>query len=266
MIDSRFLLKGNTLDFLFILKKTISGFLMPLNALILLMLISVWLPSQWHAWQRPLLTSLCLLLALMCFSPFVRLTLIALESQYPAYQAQPRSDCVIHVLGHGHQEQEGMNALMQLSRTARARLLEGLQQVKAHQALGVSCALVVSGSKSAHNQQAHAQIMKKAARALGYTGKITTLDDARDTIEEAQAAKQAGQTALILVTSATHMPRAVMIFEREGLKVTPAPTDFVAATLQKKWFGVNNLSAFTEAWHEYLGILWYQLRAVLWFS
>ncbi len=49
---------------------------------------------------------------------------------------------------------------------------------------------------------------------------------ARNTEEEAQMIAAAGFRRIRLVTSAWHMPRARMLFERAGIDVLPAPTDY----------------------------------------
>ncbi len=50
--------------------------------------------------------------------------------------------------------------------------------------------------------------------------------EARNTEEEARMIAAAGLKRVHLVTSAWHMPRARMLFERAGLEVIPAPTDY----------------------------------------
>lgn len=50
--------------------------------------------------------------------------------------------------------------------------------------------------------------------------------EARNTEEEARMIAASGARRVRLVTSAWHMPRAKTLFERAGLEVIPAPTDY----------------------------------------
>jgi uncharacterized SAM-binding protein YcdF (DUF218 family) len=86
-----------------------------------------------------------------------------------------------------------------------------------------------------------------------------------------------GVDRIILVTSAQHMPRSVGLFEKQGLEVIPAPTDFsvTQASWERLWEpdlvtqvfnffpSVSNLSATTAAMKEYLGIMVYKLRGLI---
>ena len=91
-------------------------------------------------------------------------------------------------------------------------------------------------------------------------------DKARNTAENAiySAAilKENGIDTIFLVTHAWHMPRSVMMFEREGIKVTPAPTIFVSDRVNFLNY-IPSSSALLKtriALHEYIGILWYKIR------
>ncbi len=50
--------------------------------------------------------------------------------------------------------------------------------------------------------------------------------EARNTEEESKLIAASGVKRILLVTSAWHMSRARLLFERAGLEVVPAPTDF----------------------------------------
>ena len=56
-----------------------------------------------------------------------------------------------------------------------------------------------------------------------------TLDEPKDTEEEAAAvAKAIGQQPFLLVSSASHLPRAVIFFRNAGLQPIPAPANQLA--------------------------------------
>lgn len=91
----------------------------------------------------------------------------------------------------------------------------------------------------------------------------------RNTIQNAEYSarvlEQRGWNDVLLVTSATHMHRAVLAFRSAGVDVIPAPTDFLAVDVNRpealSWIpGAGALSGTTHALHEYLGRLWYRLR------
>ncbi|NOG60299.1 MAG: YdcF family protein [Proteobacteria bacterium] len=76
--------------------------------------------------------------------------------------------------------------------------------------------------------------------------------------------KDSNIDSVYLVTHAWHMPRSVMMFEQQGISVTPAPTVF---TNDNEKFDLRDYipsaSALYQtriAMHEYIGILWYKLR------
>ncbi|HSH41759.1 MAG TPA: ElyC/SanA/YdcF family protein, partial [Arenicellales bacterium] len=74
-----------------------------------------------------------------------------------------------------------------------------------------------------------------------------------------------GWRRVLLVTSATHMRRAVLAFRHAGVEVTPVPTDFIAVDANApealSWIpSVEALMGTTHALREYLGRLWYRVR------
>jgi len=72
---------------------------------------------------------------------------------------------------------------------------------------------------------------------------------------------------VLLVSSASHLPRGVEAFEKAGIRVTPAPTGFLYRpdwqedVLYEDW--LPSAQAFLESYsaiHEHLGRVWYQIR------
>lgn len=81
---------------------------------------------------------------------------------------------------------------------------------------------------------------------------------------------------VLLVTSAIHMPRSLLIFQRQGIAAIPAPTDFLVtnndlpqlqsspqATLLDVLPDADRLQQFTRALKEYVGLVVYRLRGWL---
>ena len=82
-----------------------------------------------------------------------------------------------------------------------------------------------------------------------------------------------GIDQVLLVTSALHMPRSLKIFQRQGMNVIPAPTDFLVSEGELQELGntpkaailnllpdTYNLHLFTNALKEYVGSFVYWLR------
>lgn len=91
----------------------------------------------------------------------------------------------------------------------------------------------------------------------------------RNTLENAEYSapilRRRHWNKVLLVTSASHMDRALMAFHDAGVNVTPVPVDFTAVGSGSvevlDWVpNAGALAATTYALHEYLGRLWYRLK------
>jgi uncharacterized SAM-binding protein YcdF (DUF218 family) len=102
----------------------------------------------------------------------------------------------------------------------------------------------------------------------------------QNTYENALYSKQLldekGISKIILITSAMHMPRAVALFQKQGLDVIPVPVDYSVTQadvqidntdLIGQFIGLlpstGSLNTTTNALKEYLGILTYRLQGWL---
>ena len=91
-------------------------------------------------------------------------------------------------------------------------------------------------------------------------------ENSRTTRENAiysqQLLAQKNVDTVFLVTQAWHMPRAVDVFEKAGLKVIPAPTAFKSGGPKTSLGWLPDTRALNDsrlALHEMLGSLWYNL-------
>ncbi|MCD8139472.1 MAG: YdcF family protein [Planctomycetaceae bacterium] len=255
-----------TLFFLF--KRTVGILVQPLPVVFLVALLAVLL--LFLRKRRAAACSGVLALAVLfaaTFPPLVRLLAWPLESRHPPLvHAEGRIPALIVVLGNGvaHPDDPSLPALTRLNDCARARLVEGARLAR----LFPDAALVVSGYGMGLENCADA--MAAAAAELGVSpDRIRPLPQSLDTEDEARlAADLAGGGEVVLVTTASHMPRAAAFFADQGLRVTPAPCDYIGPRSPKSRMAVNlkrwrprggSLADSEELWHEYLGLLYYRL-------
>lgn len=71
--------------------------------------------------------------------------------------------------------------------------------------------------------------MTRWAERLGVSkNALVGEDQSRTTYENAMETRRLlGPVSILLVTSASHLPRATALFSKQGFKVTPAPCDFL---------------------------------------
>lgn len=91
--------------------------------------------------------------------------------------------------------------------------------------------LVLSGGTAHEGEVAEAESMRQFLMELGVPASAMVLEPASVTTAEnaafsARLLRQRNIGAVLLVTSALHMRRARALFEREGIRVMAAPTDY----------------------------------------
>lgn len=127
--------------------------------------------------------------------------------------------------------------------------------------------LFTGGSASLFGKrQAEAEIAKAYFERMGTDMTRTSFEGrSRNTYENAVFSRDiAGvnqKEAWLLVTSASHMPRALATFQKAGWNVTPYPVDFYSQH-ETEWLSYS-LFGGVEAWQlalrEYLGLFVYKL-------
>lgn len=257
------------MDILFSLKKLIGLSLMSVPIILLMLVVSTVL---YHKTYKKLALTLGLggliLLYILSTAPLANGLVSALESQYSAYRGQ-QVDYVL-VLGGSHTSTPDRPLSSLLSSTSLNRLTEGLMIYRANP----GAKLLLSGHEGA-DSESHARAASKLAIALGVPEQdILLAEEVKDTAEEAQHwVKLIAGHKFALVTSATHMLRAVYLFDQElalqgydHRSLIPAPTNYTACVsdcfLWQAWIPKSrNLEKVDIAWHEYLGYIWARARA-----
>lgn len=246
---------------IFLIKKLVANLVMPLPIAIFLIGLAI-LALKTH--RRRLGFSLAATSAALVFlaswAPVADGLLRPLERAYPGVDVSnlstdPMPDAIV-VLGGGYVPEAGLPITAQLNETTLVRLAEALRVHHANPGVPL---VLSGGSVRGRAPSAHGYL--EAVRALGVSpAELHVLDTPKDTGEEAAAVRELlGEGArIVLVTSASHMPRAVRLFTRAGVVTSPAPTGhLVVQPEQKNWDywvpSASNLRKTERAIYEYLG-------------
>lgn len=231
----------------FLIKKIISVGLMPLSLGVTLALIALWQLYQNNIKATKTYLSISILwIFLISYAPFANLMLAPLEKSYSKLETIPLDIEYILLLG-GDRKNRAWEAL---------RLYQKIPHVK-----------IIASGHSLHDKISDAD---KAAKLLEESGinneDILTQKKAKDTLEEALYMKmRVGTKPFILVTAAYHMPRAMNMFQQVGLHPIAAPANFNNPNESSIFtiFQAKQLRKTEKAWHEYLGLLFFEIKKLL---
>ena len=212
---------------LFILKKFIGGLLLPLPFLLLMMgvaLCLLWF-TRWQKSAKALLSVSWLVLLLISLQPVADKMLKPIEDTYPTWRGSEKVDYIV-VLGGGYTWNPEWAPSSNLISNSLPRLAEGVRLWQANP----GSKMIFTGARAMTNPVSTAEAGARVAESLGVPrSQIITLDEPKDTEEEAAAvAKTIGQQPFLLVTSASHLPRAMIFFRNAGLHPIPAPANQLA--------------------------------------
>ncbi|MEW5287850.1 envelope biogenesis factor ElyC [Erwinia papayae] len=212
---------------LFALKKVIGSLLLPLPLLLLIMaagLLLLW-SGRWQKTGKIILCCAWLLLVLLSLQPVADSLLRPTETRYATWHQQQKVDYVV-VLGGGYTWDANWAPSSNMLNNSLPRLTEGIRLWRDNP----GAKMIFTGAKAQNNPLSSAEVTSRVAQSLGVpAGAIITLDRPRDTRQEAEeVAKVVGEKPFLLVTSASHLPRAMVFFHQQGLNPLPAPANQLA--------------------------------------
>ncbi|MDO9565811.1 MAG: envelope biogenesis factor ElyC [Candidatus Desulfaltia sp.] len=251
---------------MFLFKKIVSPLFFPLSIILEILILGIFLLwfTRRQKTGKVLVFIGTLLLGLLSYSSISDICLKSLEDKYPPLvEIQTFSDVKwVVVLGGGHISDPKLPVTSQISDSALMRLIEG---IRIHKLLPES-KLVLSGS-GVFDPVPESKVMADIAKLLGIEESRMVLEGlSRDTKDQARLIyKIVGDERFILVTSASHMPRSMALFQKLGMKPIPAPTNYVVKERQGISFGIffpsaGSLQKMEMVFHEYLGLGWAWLR------
>ncbi len=247
---------------MFLIKKLVKPFFLPPMIVIILVLYGLVCIHKGKKIGKFLVMTGVLVFYLFSISPVTNIIIKPLEMRYkPVKLVTENSPSVIVVLSGGARVNKIFPVTSSLECSSMARIIEAY---RLYRMIKPARIMIVGGSGDPVADFEESKKMKDVLRILGVPGKLVSIEvESRDTYENLEAVKeQLQKTPFWLVTSAIHMPRAMFLARKFGLKAFPAPCD-------SRYNQLGGLTSFipdpfnfctcTAAINEYLGLAWYKL-------
>jgi uncharacterized SAM-binding protein YcdF (DUF218 family) len=253
------------MDF-FVVKKVIGALLMPLPVcffILILGLIALFLKRHSIGYS---LLSLFTIAILLISTPFLPGKLLGkIEQQNPQYDLSTKVNFIV-VLGCSHTNDARLPITSQIHHCSLARINEAVRIWKHN-----PDAKIVTSGAAFSQPFSQAEMNKKMLMVLGVSeDSIIVVNLSRDTEDEANnLAAILLSEKFALVTSASHIPRALRLFQGQNLKPIAAPTEHLVREGDKITFfsfipAAKNIKKMERWWYETLGQGWLTLKS--WFA
>jgi len=259
------------------LSKLLPLFIYPLGLSVILLITGLFLA------KKPRITRILLIIALLILwlgsTRWAAFGLArSLEWRYFPPKYIPKSDVIV-VLGGATEAELYPRASVEVN-SAADRLFYAAQLYRQ----GAAPVILLTGGRipwlSPGNQDSSPALeMASLMEMMGVpAGDMWLESESLNTYDNAvysrEILKSKGLADILLVTSASHMPRAVKLFQAQGFNVTPMPADYTVT--REAWDqlthgsvesqilnlipGANDLSLTTRMLKEYIGMVYYTLR------
>ncbi len=234
----------------------------PLIWFLALLALFVWRATRTNKRWRLLGGGLWLFIWLLSTRPVADLIVGPLEAQYSAPALQTLKAQGVHqvvVLTGGGYPVDGDLLSSGLPSASGSRFMAGIELCSL---LGPQCRLIFSGSAGRGNEDiATADVMQGLAHELMPQADAVGESKSADTADHPVNVKPlVRQSPFVVVTSAYHMPRAMLVFHRAGFQPIPYPVDRTVYG-NYGWADLlpapHNFETIKLALHEYVGLLWY---------
>jgi uncharacterized SAM-binding protein YcdF (DUF218 family) len=248
---------------MFYIGKILSALILPPGIFILIAVLAALLAWRGKRKASAIISGILALLIYCCSTSLIANALIApLEDRYPPIYGKAGAKAIV-VLGGGYIDQSpeyGMKG--SLAPAAEKRAIFGLELARRY-----DLPLVFTGGVGydVRGEGSEADAAESLWLALGVDKSRVKLEsESLDTKGNAfGVAAMTNGEPILLVTSAFHMPRAVLSFRRAGVEVVPAPTEYRAKRSRLTWADFLPDTAKMEmtrlALHEYIGLLYYSV-------
>lgn len=245
------------------LKFAVSSWLVPPGLFVALSLLGgAWLLRKRKWAGGGILLVLAALIWALSLPPVSERLLLGLEGPFKPLP-KPSGDVIVLLGGGVHGFAPDMTGVGTPSAEMMGRIVTA---VRLQKRLGIP--IIVSGGRVFHRDPEEAPIVSRFLSDLGVPAdKIILENGSSDTLENGRYSglicRQRGFERPILVTSAFHMRRALLSFEKAGVKASPFPSLFLgrggkAYGWQDGFPNIGSLWASSVALRESLGLMAYR--------
>jgi uncharacterized SAM-binding protein YcdF (DUF218 family) len=239
---------------------------------LLMLLLALGLANLWRKRRETrkrllLLTVPFLLLTVLSIPAVAHLLRGWVEDQSPPLEQRPDDVEAIVVLSGSAYPADGARGHAELAEDSLYRCLRAVELYRQ----GKPCPVLVSGGNSDPRApgEACADVMRDFLLQQGVApADLIVENQSRSTYENAvescKLLKERQLHKIVLVTDATHMPRALGCFRKQGVEVVPASCRYRATPKDDSRLGFvpspSALAGCQQVCHEWLGSAWYRLR------
>ena len=172
-----------------------------------------------------ILVTLALVLYFLSIGAVADRLMGGLEQTYEV-PAHPQGDVIVMLGGGAIADVQDVDGVGMLAQSPSSRLLTTLRLHRRH-----NLPILLSGGQVFSDTGSEAEIAQRVLLSLGVPSEMIyverqSLTTGQNAHYSAEILRREGFAHPILVTSAFHLPRAVLNFEKEGIAVTPYPADF----------------------------------------
>ena len=249
---------------MFYIKKIITPFILPPGLFILALIISGTLFIFLRRRKIGIFNlAVGIIFWIFCSTPFSNLLISGLESDFHI-PAQVNGDVIILLGGGIIDKAPDFSGYGTPSDRMMGRIVTAVRLQK-----NLDIPIIISGGKWDKNKSSEAIIVRRFLIDLGVDeDKIIIEEKSKDTYENArftsEICRRKDYKKVILVTSASHMKRALLSFEKFNIDAVPFPSSFKSKNISSSgWHSYlprsSRLMLTSDAFHEYLGIFYYRL-------
>ncbi len=247
--------------------KIISWIILPPSVFVLILFFSVYFIK---IGKKSISVFLILFVALsfylLSIEPIRDIILKPLEYKYPFPDINKLNCKAAIVLGSGiYLKSPDENGKPSLKASSLKRAVLAFKIWKKHK-----IKIVLTGGKPFNNNKymSEAEVMANFLKNLGVNSKFLILEkNSLNTYQNAKFTKKIIEKnkwkKICLITSASHMPRAVKVFKHFKINVIPVPTDYRTSNIygyQSFFPQSGNFDESIKGIWEYIGIIFYKFR------